>query len=175
MSEVRPATKRWRRGLVTAVLIAFLAIGLRAWLAPEVVYGTTRPIRFDDFRFSVLGSREAEWTVENRPRTFLIVTLKVENQARRVPYRFDRRVAVMVGDDGRESGISPEGQAILDRARGTPDPLTAPLPAGASATSELVFELPRTARNPRLKISHGGRIGDVLDDAIYGRRRLAVR
>ena len=63
--------------------------------------------------------------------------LPVGTQAKRVTYKFRPGIAALVDDVGREQGISPLGQAAIDRLRGGPDPLASPLPAGFSATTDV--------------------------------------
>lgn len=164
----------WRRLVPAAVLLLMAGGLLKSWLAPEVPVPVGLPVRYDDFSFSVVGSWVETLGAGSDATPYRIVRLRVENGAKRVAYQFRRKTAVMVFDGGREAGISPRGQAALDRARATPDPLSGPLPAGAEGTTELAFELPPSATNPRLKISHGGPAFDVLDDLIVGKKRLAI-
>ncbi|MDB5349381.1 MAG: hypothetical protein JWN86_628 [Planctomycetota bacterium] len=166
---------RWRRALIGLILVVLVLGVLRVWRSPEIPVPTNTPIRFDDFTFAVVGAREASLGSGAETRRYQMVRLKVQNDAKRVTYQFHPRIAVMVDDDGRQYGVSALGQVALDRLRGAPDPLATPLPAGASGTTELAFDLPETARNPRLKISHGGPVLDVVDDLLGGRRRLLLK
>ncbi len=174
MSETRKI-RNWPRIVVGIFLVFLLMIVLRVWLAPEILVPTKTPIRFDDFRFEVIGAREAALGSGESRSPYRIVSLQVHNEAKRVTYQFDPRIAILVDDAGREYGVSAQGQTALDLERRTPNPLAAPLPPGVSGTTELAFALPETAKNPRLKISHGGPILDVVDDLIGGRRRLLLR
>jgi hypothetical protein len=168
----KPARLKKRWIILGGVLAVVAAIAIRSLLAREILVPPGTPIRFDDFEFSVVGSREATLGKGPAARPYLVVSLKVDNNAKRVPYQFRRGIAVMVADDGHKYGVSPEGQTALDGLRAGADPLAAPLPASASATTELAFDLPPSATNPRMKISHGGPLLDVVDDLLGGKRRL---
>jgi hypothetical protein len=152
--------------------VVVVATWIRAWVSPEILIPLGTSIRFDDFTFAIVGSRTLKAETSGSERQYLVVSLKVENEAKRVPYRFRRSTLVMVDDDGREHHVAPTGQKVLDADRKGIDPLAAPLPAGSSGVTELAFELPRKTIKPRFKISHGGPVLDCIDDIIGGKRRL---
>ena len=162
------------RGQVVAATVAagmFVLLIAAARSPTERIVGLNTPIRYDDFAFSVTNvRRDTSASGKNAPT---IVTLKVHNQARRVPFQFRRSMAVIVDDQGRSFRIDPQGQAALDAARGKPDPLAAPIPAGTSAQTDLVFKIPDDARRPRLNLNSGamGRI----EESIVGADRIALR
>jgi hypothetical protein len=136
----------------------------------EIPVGTS--IRFDDFTFAIEKSQVRNLDKNEPKKRYLIVTMKVINEAKRVPYKFRRSIVVMSDDKGIESGVSAKGQAILDQEKTSPDALAAPLAPGSSGTTELAFVLPENVKKPRFKISHGGPILDVVDDFFAGKRRL---
>ena len=165
--------RRWRWSLLALAFVVFLLTGIRAFVAPEIVVGLNRPIQFDDFAFTILGSSERTLGEGEKAKKYLVLSLKVNNDAKRVTYKFrPSNLMLLVGD--RKVGYSRTGQDALDRARGAPDPLAAPLPAGSSATTEVVFEIPESAANVRARIS-AGPLGDTLEDIIAGKKRMAVR
>jgi len=100
---------------------------------------------------------------------FVIVRVKTRFDERTIsPHRGDapltpnaRRVVLAV-DGGREFAPSPEGQAALERTRGRTTPLTTPLRPGESYFTNLVFDIPGDARNPKLLIADAHGLEDVL-------------
>lgn len=66
------------------------------------------------------------------------------------------REVVVVDDTGRRYGPSLEAATALTRAGVKSTPLTEPLRPGESYATELVFDLPEDARNPRLLIATAG-------------------
>ena len=59
--------------------------------------------------------------------------------------------------------------------RAGPDPCAAAIPAGGSCTTELVFDVPRDARELHLCISCGMAFFDLVDDVVWGRKRIRLR
>jgi hypothetical protein len=174
MSGKKPML-RWRWLALAVILLGIGAAWMRTAFDSESLVPVGQSIRFDDFTFAVEGSRYATLGAGSKAKRYLVVRLKVVNQAMVVKYTFRPQIAILVADNGRERGISNEGQLSLDLSRGGPDALASPLPPGASGTTELVFDLPEAATNPRIKISHGGPILDVVDDLVGGKRRLKIQ
>ncbi len=100
---------------------------------------------------------------------FVIVRVKTRFDERTIsPHRGDapltpnaRRVVLAV-DGGREFAPSPEGKAALEQTRGRATPLTTPLRPGESYFTDLVFDIPDKARNPKLLIADPHGLEDVL-------------
>jgi Domain of unknown function (DUF4352) len=169
--------------MVTSAVIVGLCLVLLAILAAlnrrNQAVGLNQEIQYDDFAFSVLGTRTATslGTGESQANSvgaYYVVTMKVANHARRVDYTLDKAIAVLVDDEGREFHLSLDGQRALDSAREKRDECDAPLPAGASCVTEIVFELPAGARASYLRVSEGGPAGDILDTVFYGRKIIEL-
>ncbi len=174
--------------LVRALIAVFLigAIGLAAtwyWRSrPErTIVGAvgTGEICIDDFGFTVVASRSIdslgppEQPVLPRGR-FVVVSLRVNNHAKRVDYRFEPRIARLVGANGEEYEVSPEAQGALDAARsGIPSHAT-PLHPGESLTTDLVFDVPLAARGLMFRVSFASGLFDAIDVAMFGNQRLRI-
>lgn len=162
-----------RRSLwVSLVVTIGGAASYRLVTSPVILVPVGKSIRFDDFTFAIEGSKVRVLDKNEPEKRYLVIDMKVVNEAKRVSYKFRRSIVVMVDEKGVESGISAKGQVILDQERTTADPLASPLVADTSGTTKLAFELPAHVKNPRFKISHGGPILDVVDDLLGGKRRL---
>ncbi len=68
----------------------------------------------------------------------------------------------MIDDAGWRYAVSPQGQAAFERVHGPAVPFTQPLRPGDSYVTTLVFDLPPTARNPRLYITTEPRFTQFL-------------
>jgi hypothetical protein len=167
-------------GIATLFGVGLIAlITYRVWLKPEEVVVPNRPIQFDDFAFTVRGVRTAEAIGEGERRLpargrFTIVTLEVDNRAKRVSYQFKNSAALLVDDEGRTYPTSIAGQNALNAERGAPDPCSAPLPAGTSATTELAFDVPADVRPTRMRLASGGPVGDALEALVFGKRAFGL-
>ena len=132
-------------------------------------------IQYDDFAFAVVSTkRAAALGPADSPTkangTFVVVTLKVVNHAKRVDFRFDRDFAILEDANAHRFNFSREGQTALEASEWKSDPCAGPIPAGASCVTELAFDVPPDARELRLKISMGGGNAflDFLDWAGWG-------
>ncbi|HEX8088229.1 MAG TPA: DUF4352 domain-containing protein [Blastocatellia bacterium] len=176
--------RKWKNIILTAAAAVGLCLALLGILAAlnrrNQVVRLNQEIQYDDFAFSVLGARVATGmgageSEANRGAAYYVVTMKVTNHARKVDYTLDKKVAILIDDSGREYHQSPGGQRALDSAREQKDECGEPIPAGASCTTEIVFELPPAARAARLRVSGGGPAGDILDTIFYGRKTIELR
>jgi Domain of unknown function (DUF4352) len=160
-------------------LVATFVLGRRDQVAP-----IGKPIRYDDFAFTVLHVEQAK-SVGPRERkvraygTFWIVDLEVENRARRVGYRMDSHVPVLVDGEGRRIPVSTRGQAAVDSEREPAGGDGAMVPSdigpGERVVTTIVFDVPEGAPDPRLKLVFGGAVGEALDFVFLGDRRFALR
>ncbi len=162
------------------IVVCIALLGILALLNrhPQVV-GLNQEIQYDDFAFAALGARQAA-TVggtagEQRARgVYTVVAMKVVNHARRVDFTFDKSTVILVDEQGNEYHWSADAQSAFDAARSPVERCAEPIPAGASCTTEVVFDVPATARVAQVRISGGGAVGDVLDTIFYGKKRIAL-
>ena len=166
---------------VTVAIVAAIGLSLLAMLAvlnrKDQTVGLNQEIQYDDFAFSVQGVRKMSSLGGGDPQNgaqsvFYVVTLKIANHAKRVDFTFKRPSAILVDDAGREFHLSENGQQSLDATHS--NNCSGPIPAGASCTTELAFELPENAPASLLRISEGGTLGDILDFVFYGTKRIAL-
>ncbi|HJZ67079.1 MAG TPA: DUF4352 domain-containing protein [Blastocatellia bacterium] len=174
--------ERDSRGIaVTVAIVAAIGISLLAMLAVmnrrDQIVGLNEDIQYDDFAFSVLAVREAhslgsaEYQT-NAQGVYWIVTLKIVNHAKRVDYKFKRSSPVLIEASGRELRPSAIGQQALESVSGLR--CSKPIPAGASCTTEVVFDVPANARVSSLRISEGGLAGDILEVIFFGKKRIEL-
>ena len=106
--------------------------------------------------YSVVGLRRAKALGEVAAQgDFYIMTVKTRFDETTIsPRRGDApltpnpRLLSVTDEQGNRYAVSVEGQRALERAGGGGTPLMTPLRPGESYTTELVFDLPRDARNP---------------------------
>ena len=165
----------------TVASVALIGVSLLALLAAlnrkDQTVGLNQEIRYDDLAFAVQGVRRARCpggteSQANADGVYYIVTLKIVNHAKRVDLAFKRASAILVDDAGREFHLSETAQRAIESVEG--DTCSGPIPAGASCTTELAFELPGETQPSLLRISEGGALGDILDFVFYGTKRIAL-
>jgi hypothetical protein len=171
--------KKMLPSLAAIVMAAVVLLAILALLNRRTqIVGLNQEIQFDDFGFAALGTRQAE-TVgasANAARAqgvYEIVTMRVVNHALRVDFTFDKATVVLVDEQGNEYHWSADAQRAFDATRARNELCAEPIPAGASCVTDVVFDVPATARIAQVRIS-GGAVGDVLDIIFYGKRRIAL-
>jgi hypothetical protein len=110
-----------------------------------------------DLAFSVAEVRTTKSLGQSTAKgIYYVVSVKARSDAVQARVRLGSAVARVITDGGRAFEVSREGQAALDRTQDAGIPLTRELDPGTSRVTELVFDLPTDARNPRLLIGGGG-------------------
>jgi hypothetical protein len=161
-------------GTAAAIGVSMLAM-LAILNRRDQFVGLNQEIQYDDFAFSIQGVRKTDSLGNGEFKVtpqglYYIITLKVANHAKRVDYRFRYESAKVIDVDDTQFGFSPAGQRALESATGK---LCAdPIPAGASCSTEVVFDLPADAELKHFRISEGGLAGDILDVIFYGKKRI---
>jgi hypothetical protein len=116
----------------------------------------------------VLGTAPQQATASGKFYTVKIKTWFDENtiSSRRgnSPLFPNPRRVVIVDDQGREYPPSADGLSILQHSEANWTPLTQSLRPGESYTTNLVFDLPEGARNPRLFIADA----DIVTNFLIG-------
>jgi hypothetical protein len=166
---------------ITAGIAGAISISLLAMIAVlnrrDQIVGLNQEIQYDDFAFSALAVREAHSLGSganqvNAQGVYWVVTLKIANHAKRVDYRFKRSSPVLIDYTGRELRPSPSGQQALESVNDFR--CSEPIPAGASCTTEVVFDVPTNSRVSGLRISEGGLAGDILEVIFFGKKRIEL-
>lgn len=166
---------------ITVAIVAAIGVSLLAMLAvlnrKDQTVGLNQEIQYDDFAFSVQGVRKANSLGSGESRTnaegvYCVVTLKIANHAKRVDYTFKMSSPRLVDVEEKEFRVSVAGQLSLESTIGKQ--CSSPIPAGASCTSEVVFDLPADAELKQFRISEGGLVGDILDVVFFGRKRIEL-
>jgi hypothetical protein len=159
-------------GVVLALVLAIAA--LYTFSAPRHIVALDTPIRQDDFVYTVTGIGRTP-TISNPAASatakgeFYIVTIRVDNHAKRVSFVWDERIPHIVDARGHRWDVTPQGQTALDAAL---KPHFS-IPAGDSRTFEAVFDVPATIDRPALVFDNGILMGDVFNLVAY--RRIGVQ
>ena len=172
MSTADNRRERARSWVIGLVLVGFGAFATVFWLNRKgEVVGWNQTIQYDDFAFEVTDVRPQTLA----GTTCTVISMNVHNRAVRVDYRFRRDIVVIEDADGNFYRVSPKAQAELDRLRGEHDPCGKSMPAGTSCSTELAFALPEQLSDPQLLIRHGGWIGALADDLLFGRKAIRLK
>ncbi|HEY5095974.1 MAG TPA: hypothetical protein VII69_12740 [Candidatus Eremiobacteraceae bacterium] len=143
---------------VALIIVLVIVIGAACVRSlPYDVVAVGEPVRQDDFLYTVTNveRHRAGDTVSYN------VTVRVDNQAKVVDYRWSDDTAYVSDSTGRRYQALKSGPSVAsDRP---------PVAAGSSASYELTFELPITAAHPMLHYWNGFMMGDIFDGAAYGR------
>ena len=141
----------------------------------EKVLGLGENIHHDDFEYSVQRVEEAAQigTLRTQGR-FLIVTFQVENRARRVDHRWSNDIAFVVDEHGNQYWNEIEAQKELNRIQAFNYKAQYVTPAGAAESTNLVFDLPGSVKEPYLKVRGSLLMGDVFDLDQYNRTRVRL-
>ena len=142
-------------GLILAVVIVIVALYLRSH--PYNLIAIGEPVRQDDFLYTVTNvekHREVD-------AVSYVVTVRVDNQAKIVDYRWSYDMVYVTDSAGRRyRAIESAGFGGSDRAA---------VAAGSSAAYQITFDLPSTAEHPMLHYWNGIMMGDVFDIGAYAR------
>ena len=168
---------------LAALAIAALVVGTAAllWILSQTRHDRLAPpgeeLVSDDFGFRIAGVRETPSITNPTGRlaaegVFCVVALTVANHAVGVPYRMDQHHAILCDAAGRKYLVARTAQEALER--GECVPRRAVLEPGEECTEEIVFEIPRDARELSLRISWGGPLVDAAEYVVFGDRRLAL-
>ena len=152
---------RFINGIALLVVVA-LAVGvIYIQSLPDNVVAVGEPVRQDDFLYTVTR------VVKHRDDASIwyVVTIRVDNEAKVVDYRWRDEIAYVTDAAGRRYRALNDPQSTTDRP---------PIPAGASATYTLTCELPASERHPTLHYSNGILMGDVFDGAAYQRAAISL-
>ena len=177
-----PGRRSCTLGPLALLAVCAFATCLGITGSSRTLVGLNQEIQYDDFGFTVVEVRRAT-TLEGEAKSaatqahgvFWIVTMKVANHAKRVPFTFNKHAVILEDGAGNEFRPSQVGQAAFDAARAGTDPCASPLPAGTSGATEIVFDVPENVDGILLRISEGGRLGDVLDNIFYGKKRIQLQ
>ena len=159
--------------VVVLVVIALAFAGLYTFAKPQHFVALGTPIQQDDFIYVVTGVGRSP-TIGNGAATvrasglYYIVTIRVDNDAKRVAFKWDERIPHIMDAQGDRFDKSPDGQAALDA-------VTKPkfaVPPGQSASFEAVFDVPAHIDKPVLALDNGIMMGDIFNLVEY--RRVGV-
>ena len=163
-------------GLYTG-LYFLLLIGV-ALLSPQRVLVMHQVRCFDDWCVAVeqvakipeIGPLQAKGS-------FLLVTIDVFSQAKRIRQRALDAAVYLLDEEGNRYYPSPEGQQTLEAAGEAGLPLNSWLEVGNSFTHTAVFDLPTGAALPDLVFTHGAFPGLIIigDDQSWLHKPTIVR
>jgi hypothetical protein len=156
-----------------AIVIVGLAVILTVSLAAgrARIVGVGQTVQIDDFFFTVRDVQRKAPPVmgagTTSERVEYVVTVTIDNRARRVPFRFNNQALVLIDTDGGKAyRVDTARQRAHEEAHGGPQPDPLVLKPGESATRDYVFAVPVDVIAPRLKPMPGGVFGDTVDKVL---------
>jgi hypothetical protein len=162
--------------LLAVVTVAMVLVAIRH----DRLLKPGQTLQFDDFFFALKSATRSERTVvdgngASPAHVRYIVTLTVENRAKRVPFRFsDQALAIIDRREGQRFYVDSAAQKEHQSVMGThlPDPVV--LRAGESATKDYVFVVPADVVAPRMRIAPGGWFGLAIDRLLTGTKEFEL-
>jgi hypothetical protein len=112
-----------------------------------------------------LGARPFE---ANPGGEFWMVTVRVSSDARRATLRLANPSAYVVDRQGRRHNVARAAQSARTSLGLTAPALDLPVEAGASYTTDLIFDLPRDGAPFRLRIVDGAGIDRAIESLLIG-------
>ena len=150
--------KRFLTSLAALIVVAIVLLGIIALLnRRSQTVSLNQEIQYDDFAFAALGARQAATHADapyaaHEQGVYEIVTMKVINHALRVDFTFDKSTVVLVDEQGKEYHWSADAQRAFDATRRRSELCAGPIPAGASCVTEVVFDVPASARIAQVRV-----------------------
>jgi hypothetical protein len=161
-----PSPRAFRIPAIVIVGLAVLAAVSLAIGRVRVV-GVGQTVQIDDFFFTVRDvhrSTPAATAAAAPESAEWVLTLAIDNRARRVPFRFSNQALIMIDPrDGTVYHVAADRQRAHEEAHGGPQPDPLVLKPGESANRDYVFVIPANVAAPRLKPMPGGAFGDTID------------
>ncbi len=137
-------------------LAVVVAVGL---ISPRRILSGEEVLRFDDWCLGVERAKVLNHLGALSPRAgnkFVVVPLKIINEARRVRQAAPKGSTVYLVDDrAGHYGVSMAGQEAFEKENGIQPPLTTKLDAGTSIQTVRIFEVPTAVRALFLATRHG--------------------
>jgi hypothetical protein len=99
---------------------------------------------------------------------YYVIRLKVSSDARRATLHLGRPTVQVVDSEGISYARVESAERALARESGDSLPLTRAVAAGESSFYNLVFDLPREIREPRLHVSDPTGVDRVLEGILIG-------
>ena len=147
---------------IYAGLYALLLIGV-SLLSPQRVMAMHQVRCFDDWCVAVEQvAKVPEIGALHARGSFLLVTVDVFSQAKRIRQRALDAAVYLLDEYGNRFDPSPEGQQALEAAGEAGLPLNSWLEVGALFSHTAVFDLPPDATQPGLVVSHGAFPGLII-------------
>jgi hypothetical protein len=176
MHERKPL--RPGEGVIVLIVLALIVMAILATRRSRTLE-LHQTLQLDDFFFTIEdarplpdGSGAPTKSESDSAKVNYLVRLKVENKAKRVPFRFDGNALWFVDLSGHSPMIRPSAE------RSSSGELMAPtmhvLKAGDSTTTDYLFSLPPDQSNLRLRVMPGGALGDVLEWLFFGRKEFRL-
>jgi hypothetical protein len=160
--------------IVEIALLLACCVIISSCSAKEKVIGLRQNIHHDDFEYSVQSVDKADHIGGLQPRgVFYIVVFQVENRARRVDHRWSNDIAYVLDETGTRRDNDAPAQQELNRMNPFGLKNDYVTPAGVTETTTLVFDLPKDAKEPYLRVRGDVLMGDVFDGNQY--RKTKVR
>jgi len=175
-----PIARRTLIGLVCYVMVYAIALVGVAALSPQRSLPMGQARCFDDWCITVaqavrqptLGAGAMEVAARG---SFLVVTVRVTSQAKRVSQRELGDQLSLVDGAGRRYDVSPAGQRALAAAGQSGQPLDTLMAPGGSFSHVVTFDTPEGASHFALVVTHGAFPGVAIigdDQSLFHRPTL---
>lgn len=155
------------RAVVIIVLSYSVLWGLFYFISSDKVVPFGTDICFDDWcatvtkfeRPETLGKGDQELFPHGQ---FLILNIKMSNQAKGIAQKPSEPRVHILDEKGNSYSFSTKGQQVLEKQNGKQIPIDKKLELHQSLETQLVFDIPKNARNLKVLIEEGPFITKLL-------------
>ena len=173
-----PQRRRLGPGTIALVVLGLIVLLIAATRQSRTL-GLRQTLQLDDFFFTPLQAErlpadlsKSSEAGSRSDRVSYLVRLKIENRARRVPFKFSGESLAFADLTGKNPLSKPSAERAP--SGGLHPPLMHVLQAGESVTIDYIFALPPELENLRLRFAPGGWSGDLLEWLLFGRKEFQL-
>ncbi len=177
MSDPRP--QRIGPGTIALIVLGLIVLVILATRQNRTL-ALRQTLQLDDFFFTPLEAKrlpadpsKAIQAQSASGRLDYLVKLKIENRARRVPFKFSGTSLAFADLTGKQPLTWPAAERTGSGE--LHPPLLHELQAGESITIDYIFSLPPALEDLRLRLAPGGWSGDLLEWLLFGRKEFQFR
>ena len=137
--------------------------------------GVGDKVQHDDFFYTVEKVSTSN-TIGDKKATgmFYIVTFKVQNDAKKVDHEWKNDVAYVIDENGKVYENNTEMQKILNLMTSFGFKNSYITKAGTSETTQFIFDIPLTVKQPYLKYKGDFLMGDMFDGNQFKNSRIKL-
>lgn len=150
------------------IFITYFSLFITSCSNKQTIIGLNQRIHHDDFEYSVIDFYKTD-KINNikADGNFYIVTIKVENMAKKIVHEWDNNIAYIVDENDKEYNNLRDKQILLNADEHFNYKELHKTSPGAGETTKLIFDIPEDVKTPYLKMRGEFLMGDLFDGNQY--------